>query len=218
MHVVIIGCGRVGARLAQILSSEGHNIVIIDKNPESFKRLGSAFNGITIPGIGFDLDTLKRAGIERADALAAVTNGDNSNIMVSQIAKRIFNVPRVVSRVYDPYRAQIYKNFGINTISSTIIGANIIKNMLTQENYTYHLPVARDAAIIEFILKEELDGLKCATFQEELGSKFAISAVIRKNHTHFLDKDFVFKKGDQVLGIAKLEAIGKIKEFFKLKQ
>lgn len=218
MHVVIIGCGRVGARLAQILSSEGHNIVIIDKNPESFKRLGSAFNGITIPGIGFDLDTLKRAGIERADALAAVTNGDNSNIMVSQIAKRIFNVPRVVSRVYDPYRAQIYKNFGINTISSTIIGANIIKNMLTQENYTYHMPVARDAAIIEFILKEELDGLKCTTFQEELGSKFAISAVIRKNHTHFLDQDFIFKKGDQVLGIAKLEAIGKIKEFFKLKQ
>lgn len=218
MHVVIIGCGRVGARLAQILSSEGHNIVIVDKNPESFKRLGSAFNGITITGIGFDLDTLKKAGIERADALAAVTNGDNSNIMVSQIAKRIFNVPRVVSRVYDPYRAQIYKNFGINTISSTIIGANIIKNMLTQENYTYHLPVARDAAIIEFILKEELDGLKCTTFLEELGSKFAISAVIRKNHTHFLDRDFIFKKGDQVLGIAKLEAIGKIKEFFKLKQ
>ena len=94
MHVIIVGCGRVGSQLAQILSTEGHNVVIIDKKAESFKRLGTDFNGIAITGIGFDPDILKRAGIERADALAAVTNGDNSNIMVSQIAKKIYNVPR----------------------------------------------------------------------------------------------------------------------------
>ena len=89
MHVIIVGCGRVGSQLAQILSQEGHNVVIIDKKSSAFKRLGTDFNGITIVGVGFDPEILRRAGIERAEALAAVTNGDNSNIMVSEIAKKI---------------------------------------------------------------------------------------------------------------------------------
>ncbi|MBU1027330.1 MAG: TrkA family potassium uptake protein [Candidatus Margulisbacteria bacterium] len=155
MHVIIVGCGRVGSQLAQILSTEGHNVVIIDKNAESFKRLGTDFNGIAITGIGFDPDILKRAGIERADALAAVTNGDNSNIMVSQIAKKIYNVPRVLTRIYDPLRADIYKKFGLNTIGTTSIVAQIFRSAILKESSKLEFSIGDDLGLIEYIAQKE---------------------------------------------------------------
>jgi len=150
MHIIIVGCGRVGAQLAQILSSEGHNIVIIDKKAKSFKRLGPDFNGITITGIGFDPEILKRAGIERADALAAVTNGDNSNIMVSQIAKKIYNVSRVITRIYDPLRADIYQSFGLTTIGTTTIVAQIFRSALLKESAKLEFPIGEDSGLVEY--------------------------------------------------------------------
>lgn len=155
MHIIIVGCGRVGSQLAQILSSEGHNVVIIDKNPSSFKRLGPDFNGITITGVGFDPDILKRAGIERADALAAVTNGDNSNIMVSEIAKKIHNVPRVITRIYDPLRADIYKKFGLNTIGTTTIVAQIFRSALLKESSKMEFSIGTDVGLIEYKAQKE---------------------------------------------------------------
>jgi len=113
MHIIIIGCGRVGARLASLLSSSGHSVVVIDKNPESFERLEPSFKGKTIEGVGFDRKTLLDAGIERADALAAVTNGDNSNVVVASIAAQDFHVPRVVARINDPVRAEIFPSLGL---------------------------------------------------------------------------------------------------------
>lgn len=157
MHIIIVGCGRVGAQLAQILSSDGHNVVIVDKNQESFKRLGPDFNGITITGVGFDPDILKRAGIERADALAAVTNGDNSNIMVSQIAKRIYNVPRVLTRIYDPLRADIYKKFGLNTIGTTTLVAHIFRSALLKESAKYEFSIGNDIGLVEYRVEEDED-------------------------------------------------------------
>lgn len=144
MHVIIVGCGRVGAQLGITLSSLGHNVVMIDKNPASFSRLGSSFNGITITGVGFDPEVLKRAGIERAEALAAVTNGDNSNIMISQIAKKVFGIPKVITRIYDPERAYIFKSFGLDTICTTTIAAEIFKNFIIHENSTLNLSVGKD--------------------------------------------------------------------------
>ena len=142
MHVIIVGCGRVGSQLALSLSSEGHDVVIIDKNPDSFVRLGPDFNGITIVGIGFDPEILKRAGVERAQALAAVTNGDNSNIMISQVAKKVFKVPRVITRLYDPERAQIYKErFGLETFCSTVLLANIFKNVVLKQDSRFEHPI-----------------------------------------------------------------------------
>jgi trk system potassium uptake protein TrkA len=155
MHIIIVGCGRVGSQLAQILSSEGHNVVIIDKNPASFKRLGADFNGITITGVGFDPDILKRAGIERAEALAAVTNGDNSNIMVSEIAKKIYNVPRVITRIYDPLRADIYKKFGLNTIGTTTIVAQIFRSALLKESAKLEFSIGTDLGLIEYKAQKE---------------------------------------------------------------
>lgn len=153
MHVIIVGCGRVGSQLAQILSSEGHNVVIIDKNGDSFKRLGPDFNGITITGVGFDPDILKRAGIERADAVAAVTNGDNSNIMVSEIAKKIYKVPRVLTRIYDPLRADIYKKFGLNTIGTTTIVAQIFRSAILKESSKLEFSIGEDLGLIEYKAK-----------------------------------------------------------------
>lgn len=154
MHIIIVGCGRVGSQLAQILSSEGHNVVIVDKNPASFKRLGADFNGISITGVGFDPEILKRAGIERADALAAVTNGDNSNIMVSEIAKKIYNVPRVITRIYDPLRADIYKKFGLNTIGTTTLVAQIFRSALLKESAKHEFSIGKDIGLVEYRVEE----------------------------------------------------------------
>lgn len=157
MHVIIVGCGRVGSQLALMLSSEGHDVVIIDKNPGAFARLGPDFNGITITGIGFDPEILKRAGVERAQALAAVTNGDNSNIMVSQVAKRMFKVPRVITRLYDPERAVIYKQkFGLDTFCTTLVGANIVKSVVLNKDLKFESPIGNlSNIIVEITNKKE---------------------------------------------------------------
>ena len=118
MHVVIVGCGRVGSALARELVAVGHTVAVIDRKPEAFIRLGEDFSGQKITGIGFDHDTLIQAGIERADAVAAVTNGDNSNILVARVAREKFSIDRVVARIYDPKRAEIYDRLGIATVAT----------------------------------------------------------------------------------------------------
>ncbi len=133
MYVIIMGCGRVGARLAHMLVDAGHEVLVLDLNPAAFDRLGSEFAGQTMVGNGIDLAVLVRAGIERADAFAAVTQGDNRNIMASQIAKHIFNVPRVVTRIYDPIRTDTFKALGLDAISPTVIGAQVFFSRLTGE-------------------------------------------------------------------------------------
>lgn len=118
MHVVVVGCGRVGSSLATGLIDAGHSVAIIDKRPEAFDRLGQGFTGQAIAGIGFDRDRLMEAGIEKATAVAAVTNGDNSNIMIARVARETFGVERVVARIYDPRRAAIYQRLGIPTVAT----------------------------------------------------------------------------------------------------
>jgi trk system potassium uptake protein TrkA len=126
VNIVILGCGRVGATLATMLDRAGHTVSIIDYSSEAFRRLEPDFSGTTIVGNGVDEEILIRAGIKEANAFAAVTNGDNRNIMSSQIAKEIFNVKKVVCRIYDPIRESTYHELGLETISPTIIGAQLI--------------------------------------------------------------------------------------------
>lgn len=131
MNVVIMGCGRVGAELATTLDREGHHVTILDLNNDQFRRrLPSEFGGRAMVGNGIDMDALRRAGIEHADAFVAVTQGDNRNVMAAQIAQHIFNVPRVVCRIYDPIREEIYHTLGIETISPTRVGAQLLKERL----------------------------------------------------------------------------------------
>ena len=125
MKIVILGCGRVGSTLATMLDRAGHTVSVIDYSAESFQRLHPDFGGTTIVGNGVDEEVLVRAGIKEADAFAAVTNGDNRNIMASQIAKEIFKVKKVICRIYDPIREETYHELGLETISPTKVGAQM---------------------------------------------------------------------------------------------
>lgn len=125
MKIVILGCGRVGSTLATMLDLAGHTVSIIDYTSDAFQRLSPDFGGETILGNGVDEEVLVRAGIKEADAFVAVTNGDNRNIMSSQIAKEIFRVKKVMCRIYDPIREEIYHELGLETISPTKVGAQM---------------------------------------------------------------------------------------------
>ena len=118
MHVVIMGCGRVGSTLAHSLEARGHSVAVIDQDADSFRRLGADFAGITVTGVGFDGDVLRQAGIERADAFAAVSSGDNSNIIAARVARETFGIQQVVARIYDPGRAEVYQRLGITTVAT----------------------------------------------------------------------------------------------------
>ncbi len=132
MKVVIMGCGRVGAELAALLDREGHQVTVLDVDSGSFRRLVPTFKGTALLGDGTDEDSQRKAGIEEADAFVAVTQGDNRNVMGAQIAKHIFNVPRVLCRIYDPLREELYQNLGVEAISPTTIFAQILKGKLTK--------------------------------------------------------------------------------------
>jgi trk system potassium uptake protein len=135
MFYVIMGCGRVGARVASSLSRAGHEVTVLDLNPSAFSRLDSDFRGTTLVGNGIDSDVLRRAGIERADAFAAVTQGDNRNVMAAQMARHIFRVPKVMTRIYDPLRQETFEMLGIEAISPTVIGADKFLENLDPTNY-----------------------------------------------------------------------------------
>jgi trk system potassium uptake protein TrkA len=130
MKVLIMGCGRVGARLASLLDEDGHEVTVLDNDVYSFRRLPSSYGGSALFGNGIDQEALKKAGIEEADIFVALTQGDNRNVMSCQIAKHIFNVPRVMCRIYDPLREEMYAALGLETISPTKIFAQLLRERL----------------------------------------------------------------------------------------
>ena len=132
MRIVIMGCGRVGARLARMFDDEGHTVAVIDLNSEALLRLGETFNGVTVVGTGIDEDVLKRAGIEQAEVFLALTSQDNPNIMAAQIAQLRFNVPRVITRIYDPAREDTFHEMGMETICPTTLVASRIHAAVTE--------------------------------------------------------------------------------------
>ncbi len=132
MRVVILGCGRVGASLANALDADGHEVSVVDRNSDQFRRLDPDFNGTAVVGTGIDQDVLRRAGIERADFFIALTNGDNTNVMAAQIAQHMFSVPRAMARVYDPVRAEIYAQLGLETYCPTTLGVARIRDLMNR--------------------------------------------------------------------------------------
>jgi trk system potassium uptake protein TrkA len=130
MKIIIMGCGRVGARLASLLDEDGHDVTVLDIDTYSFRRLPASFGGTALFGNGIDQEALKKAGIEDADVFVALTQGDNRNVMSCQIAKHVFNVPRVVCRIYDPLREEMYSALGLETLSPTRIFAQMFKEKI----------------------------------------------------------------------------------------
>jgi len=130
MKIIIMGCGRVGARLAALMDAEGHEVTVLDNDTYSFRRLPSSFGGTALFGNGIDEEAQKRAGIEEADIFVAMTQGDNRNVMSCQIARHVFNVPRVMCRIYDPLREEMYSALGLETISPTKVFAQLLKEKI----------------------------------------------------------------------------------------
>jgi len=133
MKIIIMGAGRVGAQLANLLDADGHQVTVIDIDAHSFRRLPPSFGGTALVGDGTDEEMLKKAGIAEADAFVAVTQGDNRNVMAAQIAKNIFNVPRVICRIYDPLRKDVYEALGLEAVSPTTVFAQLLRDKLLNE-------------------------------------------------------------------------------------
>ena len=159
MHVVIVGCGRVGSRLAGELIEGGHSVAIIDRKTEAFRRLGVEFAGQMVTGIGFDRDTLISAGIERAEAVAAVTSGDNSNILVARVARENFGIERVVARIYDPQRAAVYQRLGISTVATVSwTTERVLRRVLPAESAVEWVDASAKVSLVERAVTASMAG------------------------------------------------------------
>src|SRR4030088_2729185 len=155
MHVIVVGCGRVGSELAIRLEREGHDVVIIDKNRRAFRRLPDDWPGRTVVGFGFDRDHLAQAGGDQAGALAAVTSGDNSNILTARIARETFQIPNVVARIYDPRRALIYQRLGIPTVATvTWTTDQVVRRLFPERSVTEYADSTGEVNFVERALPE----------------------------------------------------------------
>ena len=197
MHVVVMGCGRVGTLIAQRLEKAGHSVAIIDQNRESFRRLGANFDGTTVTGVGFDRDTLLEAGIDRADAFAAVSNGDNSNILAARVARETYGVKNVVARIYDPGRAEIYQRLGIPTVATVIWTADQILRRLIPDG---SLPEWQDPTgsikLLEVHIHEDWYGQPATKIEEATGARLAFLTRLGKGVLP--DEHTVLQEGDLV--------------------
>lgn len=211
-HVVIVGCGRVGSGLAALLTAEGHTVSVIDKNKGAFRRLSDDMPGDRLVGIGFDREVLRRAGIERAGALAAVTNGDNSNIVVARVAKETFGVANVLARIYDQRRAAVYERLGIPTVATvpwTI--DHVLRRLVPQdhEGVTWTDPTAR-VVIIERLVPATLVGAPLASIDEPGDSRLV--SVGRLGAAIVPSTDLVAQDGDVLHVAVGIDRIGAFDE------
>ena len=215
MYIVIVGCGRVGAELARLLSGEGHNVVVVDKNPKSFARLGGTFNGFTVEGNGYEIDVLKNAGIEKTDAFCAVTNGDNTNLVAAQVAKNIFKIPKVIARVYDPQRAHIYRALGLDILSGTTLFASMIRDKIIESHFSSYLTESVEVGVLEIEVKVNLAGRKVS--QINVPYEMLICSIIKKKGTVIPTDNTVLEEGDILLVIVRTESLAKMKKRLGLK-
>ncbi|HSE07225.1 MAG TPA: TrkA family potassium uptake protein [Nocardioidaceae bacterium] len=174
MHVVIMGCGRVGSTLARSLEDREHTVAVIDSNPDAFRRLGPSFNGTKVTGIGFDQDVLDRAGIEKAGAFAAVSSGDNSNIIAARVARETFGIQQVVARIYDPGRAEVYQRLGIDTVATVKWTADqVLRRILPAGAEPDFRDPSGTIRLDQFRVTEAWIGQRTVDLQLQTGSRIA---------------------------------------------
>jgi trk system potassium uptake protein TrkA len=209
VHVVIMGCGRVGSTLAHSLEHRGHSVSVIDVNPDAFRRLGGEFSGHTVTGVGFDRDVLIDAGIERADAFAAVSSGDNSNIISARVARETFGVERVVARIYDAKRAEVYERLGIPTVATVRWTADRMLRQLVPED---QVEVWRDAtskiSIMEVPLHPAWVGRPVQAMEDATGARIAY--LMRFGLGQLPTRSTLLQDGDQVFMLVTDEMIGAV--------
>ncbi|MDP9405414.1 MAG: TrkA family potassium uptake protein [Actinomycetota bacterium] len=199
MHVIIAGCGRVGAQLATELTGDGNDVVVIDKNPQAFRRLGEDFSGRTLTGIVFDRETLEEAGVKRAQAFVAVTSGDNSNVVSARTAKDRYGVERVVARIYDPQRAVIYERLGITTIASARWTAEAAMRALLPEGERIEGsigPGGGDVVLLTMTVPDAVHGGDAAVLTQP--GRSVLVAITREGSTHLPVANALLEGGDQL--------------------
>lgn len=197
MKVIIGGCGRVGALLAARLDVQAHEVVVIDKDAAALGRLTKAYRGTTVRGMVFDRDVLDRAGIERADAFVAVTSGDNSNVVAATIARDIFRVPKVVARIFDPRRAEIYRRLGIQTVSSVSWAANEILTLVEHQQLVRELSLGDgEVQLVKVSVPHRLVGRTVADLS--MAGESMVFAVVRAGSSFIPSSHEELRAGDIV--------------------
>jgi trk system potassium uptake protein TrkA len=197
VHVVIMGCGRVGSTLAYSLEARGHSVAVIDADADAFRRLGTEFTGLTVTGMGFDREVLIAAGIERADAFAAVSSGDNSNIISARLARENFGVTRVVARIYDAKRAEVYERLGIPTVATVRWTADrMLRHLVPEANTELWRDPTSTISIIEVPIDRDWVGKPLRELEEATGTRAAY--VMRFGIGTLPTVSTVIQEGDQV--------------------
>ncbi|MFC8503331.1 potassium channel family protein [Pedococcus sp. NPDC057267] len=195
MHFVIMGCGRVGSSLAHSLEAQGHDVAVIDQEESAFRRLGSSFEGRRVTGVGFDRDTLKEAGIDDAYAFAAVSSGDNSNILAARVARETFGVEHVVARIYDPGRAEVYQRLGIPTVATVKWTSDqMIRRLLPQGHVPELVDPSGKVVIAEVTVNPAWVGHRISALEEATGARTAY--LTRLGSGILVQPDTVFQEGD----------------------
>jgi trk system potassium uptake protein TrkA len=205
MRYLIVGCGRVGSTLAKLLVAE-HDVVVVDENPAAFKRLGARFGGGVEVGTGIDYDVLKRAGAERADGFIAVTDGDNRNVMAALIAQRMFRIPKIVARIYDPPRGQLYRDLGIETVCPTTFGAQLIRDALFDAPYTSmpSFDFGRLTSLVATVGSAQ-NGKRVGDIEQD--GKIRITAIRQLGNVSIAAPNDVLKEGDEINAIVASDAL-----------
>jgi trk system potassium uptake protein TrkA len=195
VHVVVVGCGRVGSELAGALEAGGHSVAVIDKNRNAFRRLPLRFEGRTVYGFGFDRQHLEQAGIREAGAFAAVTNGDNSNILAARIARETYEIPNVVARIYDPKRAVIYQRLGIPTVAAVAWTTDqVLRRLFPENTVTEWTDASGSVTLLERALPDEWAGRKLGELDE--GDRFRLVLLSRRGEARLPVPGLVGQEGD----------------------
>ena len=209
VHVVILGCGRVGSLLADRLDEAGHSVAIVDQDPQSFRRLSGRFSGTTVKGIGFDRETLEKAGIERAHAFAAVSSGDNTNILAARVARETYGVEHVVARIYDPRRAEVYQRLGIPTVATVSWTAGqIMRRLLPQGGLEEYRDASGQVLIAEMPAHASWYGHAISDMETATGARVAF--VSRLGSGLIPEADSVLQDGDLVHVLVANEDVSRV--------
>ena len=213
MHVIVVGCGRVGSIAAGLFARDGHSVVVIDQNPVAFERLGKAYDGETLQGFGLGKEILLAAGIERADAFVAVTNGDNTNIVAARIAKETFRVPIVVARMNDPLRAEIYRRFGVATFSTSQWGAGQVFDLVIRPYVHQEMSLGSgDLRVIEAKVAEHFVGRPITDL--EVPGEIRVAGIMRLGKALLPVAGTKFESGDVVHLSVVSSAVDKLSRMF----
>lgn len=212
MRYLIVGCGRVGSTLAKRLARAGHEVTVVDENSAAFRRVGRDFPGKLVLGTGIDVDVLRRAGAETADGFAAVTQGDNRNIMAALIAQQHFKIKRVVARIYDPQRSEMYRDFGISTVCPTTVGARLIAGALIEQHYQSLLFDRADVEIVEHTVGAEWLGRTVADIT--IAGKSQIALIVRGQRSIIPTPDLQLEGGDHVIATVRSDFVEEYRKLF----